>query len=186
MKRRNFLQSTLSALSLTGASIPLFSQNTLSKKAFRTKALETRYKEKITIANAPIDFKLLSSDTEDRLSIFISTNNLKGFGPPLHLHHTFDEFFCVLDGKFSFQVEDDILEMESGDSLFVPRNVKHCFNCNSATAGTLLVGISPAQNTEAFFAGMGKLLSNREMPDRAILQALYKNYDSKIVGPSLK
>jgi mannose-6-phosphate isomerase-like protein (cupin superfamily) len=186
MKRLSFLQSAFSALAATSIALPLFSQNVPSKKAFKTKALETRYREKISIEKAPIDFKLLSSDTESRLSIFISTNNLKGFGPPLHVHYTFDEFFCVLNGKFLFQVDDEILEMENGDCLFIPRKVKHCFTYSGETSGTLLAGILPAKETEKYFAGMGKLLAGQQMPDMAALQALYKEYNSEIVGPPMR
>jgi mannose-6-phosphate isomerase-like protein (cupin superfamily) len=186
MKRRNFIQSTLTAVAATSIAVPAFSQPTPPKKAFKVKALETRYSEKIVVANAPIDFKLLSTDTEDRLSVFISTNNKKGFGPPLHIHHNFDEFFCVLDGKFLFQVDDEILSMEDGDSLFIPRNVKHCFTYNGESAGTLLVSISPAKGMENYFAEMGKLLTGQGMPDMEALQKLFKSYDSEILGPPMK
>ena len=186
MKRRNFLQSTLTVLAATSIAVPSFSQNIPDKKAFKVKALETRYKDKVVVANAPIDFKLLSSDSEDRLSVFISTNNKKGFGPPLHVHHNFDEFFCVLDGKFLFQVDDEILSMENGDSLFIRRNVKHCFNYNGETSGTLLVSILPAKGMENYFAEMGKLLTGQGMPDMAALKTLFKSYDSEILGPPMK
>jgi mannose-6-phosphate isomerase-like protein (cupin superfamily) len=183
MKHRNSLQGTLAATTVAPSS---FSQNIPDKKTFKVKALETRYKEKIVVAKAPIDFKLLSSDTEDRLSIIISTNNKKGFGPPLHIHYTFDEFFCVLDGKFLFQVDDKILSLQNGDTLFIPRNVKHCFTYDGKTSGTLLVNIFPGKGMENYFGEMGKLVTGQGMPDMAALQALYKTYDSEILGPPLK
>jgi mannose-6-phosphate isomerase-like protein (cupin superfamily) len=186
MKRRNFLQRTLTALAATTITVPIFSQQVPHKKALKVKALETCYTEKIVIENAPIDFKLLGGDSEDRLSVFISTNNQRGFGPPLHIHHSFDEFFCVLQGKFSFQVDDEILSMENGDTLFIPRNVKHCFNYTGETSGTLLVNILPAKGMEKYFAEMGKLLSGQGMPNMAALQTLFKSYDSEILGPPMK
>jgi mannose-6-phosphate isomerase-like protein (cupin superfamily) len=186
MKRRNFLQGTLTALAATSVNVPAFSQYIPGKKAFKVKTFETRYKEKVVVSNARIDFKLLSNDTEDRLSVFISTNNQKGFGPPLHLHHSFDEFFCVLEGAFLFQIDNEILSLESGDTLFIPRNVKHCFTYNGDTSGTLLVSILPAKGMENYFAEMGKLLTGQEMPDMAALNKLFKSYDSEILGPPMK
>ncbi len=106
------------------------------------------------VSNAPINFKLLSNDTEDRLSVFISTNNQKGFGPPLHLHHSFDEFFCVLEGAFLFQIDDEILSLKSGDTLFIRRNVKHCFTYNGKTSGNLLVSIIPAKGMENYIISL--------------------------------
>lgn len=186
MKRRNFLQSTLTTLAATSIAVPAFPKTIPNKKAFKVKALETRYRDKVVVSNAPIDFKLLSSDTENRLSVFISTNNKKGFGPPLHIHHRFDEFFCVLDGSFLFELDDEILSLEKGDTLFIPRNVRHCFNYNGETSGNLLVGILPAKGMENYFAEMGKLLDGQGMPDMAAMQRLFKSYDSEILGPPMK
>ncbi|MEO7315377.1 MAG: cupin domain-containing protein [Ginsengibacter sp.] len=186
MKRRNFLQNSLTALAATSVAVPSFSQSIPGKKAFKVKALQTRYKDKVVVANAPIDFKLLSSDTEDRLSVFISSNNQKGFGPPLHIHHSFDEFFCILNGMFLFQVDDEILSLKNGDTLFIPRNVKHCFTYNGKTSGTLLVGMLPGKGMENYFKEMGKLLTGQGMPDMPSLQTLFKSYDSEILGPPMK
>lgn len=186
MKRRNFLQGTLTALAATSFGMPAFSQRVPTKKPFKVNALETRYKERITIADAPISFKLLSSDTENSLSVFISTNNKKGFGPPLHLHHGVDEFFYVLDGKFLFQVDNDIFSLENGDSLFIPRKIKHCFTYKGETSGTLLVSILPGKGMENYFAEMGALLPGKGIPDMKAMQALYWKYDSEIVGPPMK
>jgi mannose-6-phosphate isomerase-like protein (cupin superfamily) len=186
MKRRIFLQNALTTLAAPGIAAQSFSQQPPHKKAFKVKALETRYKERVVVANAPIDFKLLSSDTEERLSVFVSSNNKRGFGPPLHLHHSIDEFFCILEGTFLFQVDDEILSLESGDTLFIPRNVKHCFTYNGKTSGTLLVNILPAKGMENYFSEMGKLLTGQEKPDMAALEALFTSYDSEIFGPPMK
>lgn len=103
----------------------------------------------------------------------------------MHLHHTFEEFFCVLDGTFVFELDSEIIKMYKGDSIFIPRNVKHRFNYDGETSGTLLVGITPAQGMEKYFADMGKLLSANDMPDMVAMQALYKRYNSEILGPPL-
>lgn len=94
----------------------------------------------------------------------------------MHLHHSFDEFFCVLEGMFLFHRE----------TLFIPRNVKHCFTYNGKTSGTLLVNMLPGKGMENYFAEMGKLLTGQGMPDMAALQALFKSYDSEILGPPMK
>lgn len=147
----------------------------MKQTAFKVESLQNRYKKHITIADAPIDFKLLSSDTTDHLSVFISTNLLKGFGPSLHIHYSFDEFFCVLDGSFLFQIDDEIISLEKGETLLIPRNVRHCFTYNGTTSGSLLVGILPGKGMEDFFVEMGEIVPGKEMPDMAALQAVYKN-----------
>lgn len=187
MERRKFVQNTLTLLAATSLVSPILAQKNIPpKKGFKVEAFGTRYKDKIVYGNTPIDFKLLSSDTENRLSVFISSNNQKGFGPPLHLHHTFDEFFCVLEGVFVFELDSEIIKMYKGDSIFIPRNSKHRFNYDGKTSGTLLVGITPAKGMEKYFADMGKLLTGNRMPDIVAMQALYKRYNSEILGPPMK
>ena len=110
-----------------------------------------RNNEKIVCAGTPVDFKLLSTDTNGDLSVFVSSNNRKGNGPPLHVHQKLDEFFCVLEGEFMFQVGDEQTQLKPGDTMFVPRRVNHCFDCVSSQPGKLLVTIQPAANMEEFF-----------------------------------
>ena len=65
MERRKFVQNTLTLLAATSMASPILAQkNTPPKKGFKVKALYTRYKDKIVYGNTPIDFKLLSSDTD--------------------------------------------------------------------------------------------------------------------------
>lgn len=97
-----------------------------------------------------------------------------------------DEFFCVLDGRFLFQLDEDIVSLENGDSLFIPRGVKHCFTYNGETSGTLLVGILPGKGLENYFAEMGRLLPGEGMPDMKAMQAVYRKYKSEIVGPPMR
>ncbi len=155
------------------------------KKGIAIKDGEAPNNEKIVCAVTPINFKVVSSDTNGDLSVFISSNNRKGDGPPLHVHQKFDELFCVLEGEFLFQVGDEQTRLKPGDTMFVPRTVKHCFNCTSSQPGKLLVTVQPANNMEVFFRGIAKLLPVAGSPDMVAMQALYKQHDSTIVGPPL-
>ncbi len=185
MKRRQFIQNSLAFSISLPISMEIMNP-TPPKKGFKVSALANRYNEKIMYGHTPIDFKLLSSDTENQLSVFISSNNQQGFGPPLHVHYTFDEFFCVLDGDFLFQLDDESFSLKSGDTLFIPRNVKHAFDCVSEKPGTLLVAILPGKGMETFFADMGKLITASHAPDMVAMQRLYKWFDSEILGPPLR
>lgn len=123
MKRRKFLTNSLLASVVIHTSTTKLAANP-PKKSFKVAALEYRQKEKIIYGDVPVDFKLLSTDTENRLSVFISTNNRKGHGsPPLHVHYSFDEFFCVLTGEFVFLLDDKRVSAKVGDTVFIPRGV---------------------------------------------------------------
>lgn len=137
-------------------------------------------------AGVPVNFKLLSQDTTGDLAIVVSSNNRNGGGPPLHVHHNLDEFFCVLEGEFLFQVGDEQTRLKPGDTMFVPRNVNHTFDCVSNQPGKLLVTIQPASNMDEFFRQVCKLIPDNGAPDMAAMQKLYQAYDSTIVGPPLE
>lgn len=44
---------------------------------------------------------------------------------PLHVHHTEDEGFWILDGSATFEVGDQTIEARAGDYLFGPRHIPH-------------------------------------------------------------
>lgn len=181
MKRRKFLTNTLVA-SVAVQMATAKAENS-TKKGFKVAALTHRQKEAIIYGDIPVDFKLLGADTDERLSVFISTNNRKGHGtPPLHVHHTFDEFFCILSGSFVFLIDGERIPANTGDSIFIPRGVKHTFACTSEQPSTLLVGITPSKGIEDYFAEMGRALT----PNGPDMAAVYKKYNSEILGPPME
>jgi quercetin dioxygenase-like cupin family protein len=186
MKRRHFLQNSLLAPSV----VNLSSESSIAKaeqsrptKGISLKDGQARNREKISITGTPVDFKLLSQDTDGDQAIFISSNNRRGSGPPLHVHQKFDEFFCVLEGEFLFQVGDEKTRLKPGDTMFVPRNVNHGFDCVSSQPGKLLVTIQPASNMENFFRQIAGAIPSTGAPDLAVIQKIYQSHDSAIVGP---
>ena len=184
MKRRKFLAGTLAAS--TAVQIGVTHATNLPKKGFKVASLAYRQKEAIIYGDVPVDFKLLGADTDERLSIFISTNNRKGHGaPPLHVHRTFDEFFCVLSGDFVFMLDGERISAQTGDFIYIPRGVKHTFTCTNDQPSTLLVGITPSKGMEDYFAEMGRVLTPKG-PDMAAMAAAYKKYNSEILGPPME
>jgi quercetin dioxygenase-like cupin family protein len=67
----------------------------------------------------------------------------KGSGPGPHKHTWSDETFYILDGEIAFLVGDEIKTGRTGDFLMVPRNTRHAFRVDSATA-RFLNGYTPA------------------------------------------
>jgi quercetin dioxygenase-like cupin family protein len=182
MRRRHFLLQS----AVASAALPIFPPlANRPKKGIVTKDGQARSNASFDAAGTPIQFKLLSQDTEGAISLFVSSNNRRGGGPPLHVHHRQDEFFCVLEGEFVFQTDQEQTRLKAGDTIFIPRSVPHTFDCVSEKPGKLLVSLQPALQTEAYFQHMCKLLSVPDQPDMAALQALYKKHHSTILGPPL-
>ena len=63
----------------------------------------------------------------------------KGSEPPPHLHEKEDESFYVLDGEVSFFVNNTEFRRRSGESLFAPRMVHHCFKIITVSARMLTI-----------------------------------------------
>ena len=181
MKRRKFLQNSLAV----GAISATAQANNLPKKGFKVAALENRYHKTIKYGDVPVDFKLLSTDTQNQVSIFIASNTPKDFGVPLHVHHSIDEFFCILEGEFLFQLDNERFTLKAGDTIFVPRGVKHAFKVISEQRASNLVAILPGKGMESYFVEMAQALTPQGVPDMAAMQAVYKKYDSEILGPPL-
>jgi mannose-6-phosphate isomerase-like protein (cupin superfamily) len=58
----------------------------------------------------------------------------------LHVHHSDDEAWMVLDGRLGFRIGDEEREVASGDSLLVERGTPHSYwNAQAAPTRYLLV-----------------------------------------------
>ena len=60
-------------------------------------------------------------------------------GPPLHLHKREDEMWFVLEGRFRFIADGEILLADKGAFVFVPRLTEHCFQNVGDQPGRVLV-----------------------------------------------
>ena len=63
----------------------------------------------------------------------------RGSGSPLHVHHSEDEWFYVLEGELAIWVGGTTLDAGAGAFVFGPRDVPHTFVVSSERARFLLV-----------------------------------------------
>lgn len=97
--------------------------------------------------------KLSHTDTSGRFSLIEATVP-PGGGPPLHIHKNEDEIFYVLHGELDVTAGQDRYKARSGDLVFIPKNVPHCFRNNGLHAAKQLLIFTPA-GFEEFFAEAG-------------------------------
>ena len=74
-----------------------------------------------------------------------------GEGPPLHVHHGEDEAIQVIDGDVDFWLDGQITRLGSGQGVFLPRSVPHCFRVAGHRPARLLGMVTPG-GFEGFFA----------------------------------
>ncbi len=86
-----------------------------------------------------------------------------GSEPPLHVHHTSDETFFVLEGEMHFMVGDEIVKAPAGSVVFAPRGVPHTFKIKSPQVRALTI-CTPA-GFEEWFRTMGKPATSLNPPE---------------------
>lgn len=96
----------------------------------------------------------------------------RGSGPAaLHLHHSDDEAWHILDGELTFRYADHVETAGPGMTVFVPAGVAHTY---SAGAGArYLIVLTPRLN-----ALISALQADRE-PARQ--REIYRRFDSELL-----
>lgn len=94
-----------------------------------------------------------STDTNGLFSLLQMTE-IKGLEPPPHTHTREDETFLLLTGEIAFSVNNKTYHAVAGDTMFLPRNIRHSFKVLTAQAEVLIL-LSPG-GFEQFFIEMSE------------------------------
>lgn len=135
------------------------------------------------VLKGQISVKVCGSETGGAFAVF-EVPTIPFAGPPLHLHHTENEWFYTLGGEHDFQVGDKIYHLAPGGNILVPRMVPHTWQNVGDSPGRMLVFVQPAGRLEAFFALFSKLVSIGAL-SAATAKALFEEYDMEVVGQPL-
>jgi mannose-6-phosphate isomerase-like protein (cupin superfamily) len=111
----------------------------ISPIAFMLSAREGRTTEPLNIFGAPVLVKLMNADTNGTAAVFHQIVPPMS-GPPLHRHSREDEWFCVLDGEITAEIDGErTILLRAGSSAFAPRGTAHaCRNFSGKTAQMLV------------------------------------------------
>ena len=72
------------------------------------------------------EVKASAADTAGQYTM-VEITAPRGLEAPLHVHHTEDEGFYVLEGSVTVVVGDETVELTSGRHAYGPRNIAHRF-----------------------------------------------------------
>jgi mannose-6-phosphate isomerase-like protein (cupin superfamily) len=100
-------------------------------------------------------------------------------GPPMHVHHSFEECWVILEGEVEFRVADRTTIGRAGSFLLVPRGVHHTFQVRSPAKW---VGIFSPARYVGLIEELGRLIPTDGPPDDDAILTLFKRYESEIVG----
>jgi quercetin dioxygenase-like cupin family protein len=70
------------------------------------------------------EIKATAANTGGQFAI-VEVTAPPGMEAPLHVHHSEDEAFWILDGSATLYVGDRIIEVSAGDYAFGPRDIPH-------------------------------------------------------------
>ncbi len=90
---------------------------------------------------------LYGKDHGATISIILD-NSEPGQGPKLH-KHPYDETWVVERGQLTFQLGDELLEIEAGDVVIAPPDVPHKFtNRGPGRSRMICIHAAPSMQTE--------------------------------------
>ena len=139
---------------------------------------QDRLHEAHSLGFSTILFKVLTRETSGSLFVIEHKNLLKG-GPPLHVHHSQDEYFYLMDGEVVFQLGEERKRLTAGDSVLGPRGIPHTFFATGKTPAHMLIAFTPAGKMEGFFR-------EAAVPNGPKMDAeLFRRYDMQWLGPPL-
>jgi mannose-6-phosphate isomerase-like protein (cupin superfamily) len=186
MKRKSFLQLTVSAFSALALPLAAFSRLKSARrtpKGFFVGAGKDRFDKNLSPFDGDTFYcKVATRDTDGDIYMFESSRLKKG-GPPLHLHYEQDEWWYVLQGEFQIKVGDQMYTAKAGDSVFGPRMVPHTFSKVGEEEGKLLMFYTPAGKMEESFIARSQGIT-KNMTDEQRLE-FAKAHGVEILGPPL-
>ncbi len=125
--------------------------------------------------------KVSGKDTNERFAIFEQTSLSPKRGTPLHVHHNQDEVFYILEGEYAFKVGEEMFNLKTGDSIFLPMKIPHAWT-QVSTTGKMMVVLQPAGKLEEFFKTMAAFKGE---PTKEQIAKLFSDNEMQIVGPPL-
>jgi quercetin dioxygenase-like cupin family protein len=144
---------------------------------------EHRLREPLDVLGEPGLVKLAGEDTRNAVAVLQFTVP-KLSGPPLHRHSREDEWFYVIDGELTFEVDGQRFTAGPGASAFAPRGAAHTYQNFRDEPAHILVTETPA-GLERFFEEVSAHNKGLSQPDFARVGQLAQSYGLELLGPPL-
>lgn len=137
----------------------------------------------LNVLGTPVLVKLLGADTGGHAAMFhVTAPPLSG--PPLHRHQNEDEWFYVLEGHLTAEVDGRRIELAPGDSAFLPRGTAHTYQNFTEATARMLVMTTPA-GFDNFFVECSAMSEGAAEPDLAAVEQLMNRHGLTLLGPPL-
>jgi quercetin dioxygenase-like cupin family protein len=159
-------------------------KQTISSSPFALAAREGRTRQPLDILGAETLVKLTDADSDGAAAIFYQTVP-PAAGPPLHRHSREDEWFYVLEGEITAEIDGLRTVLQAGDSAFAPRGTAHTFKNFGPEAAKMLVLVMPGGFNQ-FFEELCSLNRGLPEPDLVGTERLMNAYGIELLGPPIE
>jgi mannose-6-phosphate isomerase-like protein (cupin superfamily) len=161
----------------------MMTTNSTSLNAFTLAARQGRTGEPLDILGAEVVVKLTNDDTNGAAAVFHLTVPPMS-GPPLHRHSREDEWFYLLDGEVTAEIDGQRTVLYAVGSAFASRGTAHTYQNFGAATTQMLVMVTPG-GFDRFFEELSALNMGLPAPDLARTEQLMKDYGMELLGPPL-
>jgi quercetin dioxygenase-like cupin family protein len=114
------------------------------------------------IPGAVFHFLAMGNETNGNQSLMKITVQ-RGAEPPAHTHSREDEAYYILAGSITYTIGEDIITVNEGEYVYLPKNVPHKFEVVSEKA-EVLMWISPAGLDEWFWDNSAPAPDGKPLP----------------------
>jgi quercetin dioxygenase-like cupin family protein len=117
-----------------------------------------------------ITFRITSEQTGGAYTLCEAVS-APGGGVPPHRQHKDTEAFYVLDGTYTFMLNDEVIEAGPGEQVFIPIGAVHSFQNRGEQPARMLILNSPGGIHEAFFKEVGVPVEDQSNPPAPDMEA---------------
>ena len=143
-------------------------------------------RETIRAGQLIIDFLLEPADTRGAVAMFEFSVPVGAKVPIPHYHEHYDETIYGLSGTLTFTVDGKPVDIQPGDTCFIPRGAVHGFdNLKQADAKGLAV-ITPGLLTPVFFKEVAEIVNAGGPPDHEKLGFVMAKHGLVPVMPEMQ
>ena len=143
-------------------------------------------RETIKAGQILIDFLLEAADTNGSAAMFEFTVPVGAKVPIPHYHEHYDETIYGLEGTITFTVDGEAIDIQPGETCFIPRGAVHGFDNLKQVDAKALAVITPALLSSIFFKEVAEIVNAGGPPDLQKLRLVMTKHGLVPVAPKMQ
>jgi quercetin dioxygenase-like cupin family protein len=143
-------------------------------------------RETIKVGEIIIEFLLEAADTNGSAAMFEFTVPVGAKVPIPHYHEHYDETIYGLSGTLTFTVDGEAIDIQPGETCFIPRGAVHGFDNLKQMDAKALAVITPALLSSIFYKEVAEIVNAGGPPDLQKLRLVMTKHGLVPVAPKMQ